>query len=229
MKIEIWSDVMCPFCYIGKKSFELALDKIPYKDKIDVEWKSFQLNSNLSKTEIISIEDYLIRRKGFSKEQVEQMNQQIYDMGERVGIHFNFDEVKVVDTSDAHKLIHFAQENGKGSEIEEELFKAYFIEGKNVADFEVLSDLSDKIGLDKEKTLEILNSDSYVFDIASDILEARNIGVTGVPFFVIDRKYTISGAQSIEYFESALIQAYEKHYLNDSSQLNASCDIDSDC
>ena len=149
MKIEIWSDVMCPFCYIGKKHFEQALTQIPYQDKIEVEWKSYQLNPDLSKTEITSVDEYLIQAKGISQEQVSAMHNQLAEMGKPVGIDFQQQNSKVVNTGDAHRLIHFAQANGKGSEAEERLFKAYFTEGKNVADYEVLAELAEEIGLNK--------------------------------------------------------------------------------
>ena len=119
MKIEIWSDIMCPFCYIGKKHFEQALEQIPYKDKIEIEWKSFQLNPDLSKTEITTVNDYLIEAKGISEEQVSAMHNQLAEMGKAVGVDFQQQNSKVVNTGDAHRLIHCAQTYGKGSEAEE--------------------------------------------------------------------------------------------------------------
>ncbi|MDM1071827.1 DsbA family oxidoreductase [Empedobacter brevis] len=228
MKIEIWSDVMCPFCYIGKKHFEQALEQISYKENIEVEWKSFQLNPDLSKTEITSVNDYLIQAKGISEEQVIAMNNQLAEMGKTVGIDFQQQHSKVINTGDAHRLIHFAQAKGQGSEAEEILFKAYFTEGKNIADTETLAELGEEIGLNKTEILDMLNSDENVFEVASDILDARNIGVSGVPFFVIDRKYAISGAQAVEYFVSALTQAYEKDHLKDAEN-GASCDVEGNC
>lgn len=228
MKIEIWSDIMCPFCYIGKKHFEEALTQIPNQNNIKVEWKSFQLNPDLSKTEVTSVDDYLVNAKGVSAEQIASMHKQLAEMGKAVGIDFQQQNSQVVNTGDAHRLIHFAQVNGKGSEAEERLFKAYFTEGKNIADYETLAELGEEIGLNKTEVLEMLNSDAYVFDVASDILDSRNIGVTGVPFFVIDRKYSISGAQPVEYFVSALTQAYEKDYVN-KPENDASCAIDGNC
>ena len=228
MKIEIWSDVMCPFCYIGKKKFEAALAQIPYQNNIQVEWKSFQLNPDLSKTDVSSVEEYLVINKGMSVEHLEGINSQLSEMGKAVGIDFQQQNSKVVNTGDAHRLIHFAQTKGKAAEAEERLFKAYFTEGKNVADDETLALLGEEIGLNKTETMEMLNSDAFVFEVASDILDARNIGVTSVPFFVIDRKYALSGAQPIDYFVSALTQAYEKDHLTE-SQNGAYCDIEGNC
>ena len=224
MKIEIWSDVMCPFCYIGKKNFETALEQIPYKDNIEVIWKSYQLDSDLSKIEPTEAKEYF-EKKGYSLEQVEASKARLNEMGAVYGITFNQGNI-MINTGDAHRLIQFAQTKGLGSEAEEALFKAYFTDNKNVADFDTLAEIATTIGLNKTEVSEMLNSDAFVFDVASDVLDARNIGVTGVPFFVIDRKYALSGAQPVEYFVSALTQAYEKDHLTAASDEGASCDVD---
>lgn len=229
MKIEIWSDVMCPFCYIGKKNFEAALNQIPYKEQINVIWKSYQLDQELSATSPTNTLDYLKEKKGLTDEQITQLNDGIIQFGKEVDIVFNQENALAVNTSDAHRFIQFAQTKGLDSEAEEILFKAYFTDGKNVADFEVLSELGANIGLNKTEVTEMLNSDAFVFEVASDGLDAKNIGVTSVPFFVIDRKYAMSGAQPIEYFVSALTQAYEKDYLNNTSSLGNSCEVDGNC
>ncbi|RLZ11398.1 DsbA family oxidoreductase [Faecalibacter macacae] len=224
MKIEIWSDVMCPFCYIGKKNFETALEQIPYKDKIQVIWKSYQLDSDLSKTEPADAKEYF-DKKGYSLEQVAASKVRLNEMGAPYGVTFNEGNI-MINTGDAHRVIQFAQTKGLASVAEEALFKAYFTDNKNVADHDTLAEIAVEIGLNKTETLEMLNSDSFVFDVASDVLDARNIGVTGVPFFVVDRKYALSGAQPVEYFVSALTQAYEKDHLDASSNDGATCDVD---
>ena len=226
MKIEIWSDVMCPFCYIGKKNFETALNQIPYKDKIEVTWKSFQLDQELSKTEPIDAKDYFAK-KGYSEEQVAAMKPRLAEMGQAAGITFNEGNI-MINTGDAHRLIQFAQSKGLGNEIEEALFKAYFTDNKNVADYTTLAEIGEELGLNKAEILAMLDSDAYVFEVASDVLDARNIGVTGVPFFVVDRKYALSGAQPVEYFVSALTQAYEKDHLPNEGQGDA-CSVDGNC
>lgn len=227
MKIEIWSDVMCPFCYIGKKHFEQALEQIPYKNQIKVEWKSFQLDQDLSKAEPIDAKDYFAK-KGYAQEQVEGMKVRLQEMGNAAGITFNEGNI-MINTGDAHRLIQFAQSKGLGSEAEEALFKAYFTDNKNVADFDTLEEIGEEIGLNKTEVSQMLQSDAFVFEVASDILDGRNIGVTGVPFFVIDRKYALNGAQPVEYFVSALTQAFEKDHLNTSSNDGASCDVNGEC
>ena len=223
MKIEIWSDVMCPFCYIGKKNFELALAQIPYRDNIQVIWKSYQLDADLSKDEPADAKAYFEKR-GYSEEQLAASRVRLNEMAAAVGITLN-EETIMINTGDAHRLIQFAQSKGLGSEAEEALFKAYFRDNKNVADYTVLAEVGELIGLAKAEVLAMLDSDAFVFDVASDVLDGRNIGVTGVPFFVIDRKYALSGAQPVEYFVSALTQAYEKDHLPNQAQGDA-CGVD---
>ena len=229
MKIEVWSDIMCPFCYIGKKNFETALSQIPYKDDINVIWRGFQLDENLSKDEPISTVEYLKTRKNISEEQIKEMFSRLDEMGKAVGINFNQENAKTVNTGNAHRLIAFAQTKGKGSEAKEALFKAYFTDAKNIADYDVLAEIGSEIGLNKTEVSEMLNSDAFVFDVASDILDARGLQIASVPFFAIDRKYALSGAQSVEYFKSAITQAYEKHYLTNDDSTADACGIDGNC
>lgn len=229
MKIEIWSDIMCPFCYIGKKNFEKALSEIPYKNDIQVIWRSFQLDDNLSKKESISTIEYLKSRKNIEENQIEEMFSRLNVMGKEAGIDFHQDTAKVVNTGDAHRLIAFAHTKGKGTEAKEALLYAYFTAGENVADYDALAIIGEKIGLVKTEVLEMLNSDAFVFEVAGDILDARALGVSSVPFFAIDRKYALSGAQSVEYFMSAITQAYEKHYITEDDSTVDTCGIDGNC
>ncbi|MGQ8867483.1 DsbA family oxidoreductase [Myroides sp. TSA_177.3] len=211
MKVEIWSDVMCPFCYVGKKHFENALAQLPFKDKIEVEWKSFQLDPTLPvEGASESTLDYLVKRKGMPKEQIEGMMHHLDQSGAAVGIEFRQDIAIPVNTFRAHRLIHLAQSHGKGNEMEEALFFAHFTAGKNVGDLEVLTDLATSIGLNKEEVVALLQSDEQTQEVKNDIEEAQALGISGVPFFVVDRKYGISGAQPIDTFAEALTQAYEE-------------------
>ncbi|QQU02712.1 DsbA family oxidoreductase [Myroides odoratus] len=211
MKVEIWSDVMCPFCYVGKKHFENALAQLPFKDKIEVEWKSFQLDPTLPvEGASESTLDYLVKRKGMPKEQIEGMMHHLDQSGAAVGIEFRQDIAIPVNTFRAHRLIHLAQSHGKGNEMEEALFFAHFTAGKNVGDLEVLTDLATSIGLNKEEVVALLQSEEQTQEVKNDIEEAQALGISGVPFFVVDRKYGISGAQPIDTFAEALTQAYEE-------------------
>lgn len=231
MKIQVWSDVMCPFCYIGKKNMEAAVAKLPFKDEIEIEWKSYQLDPTLDKnTAGISINTYLSQKKGLPVDKIKEMQQNIVEIGNKAGIHFNQENAVVVNTNTAHRLIHFAQENGKGSEMEEALFKAHFTDEKNVADVTELANLAASVGLDKVKAEEVLHSEAYDYEVNQDIMDAKNMGISGVPFFVLNNKYAVSGAQPSEVFEEALFQTYsETQSISGSRDSGSCCSVDGGC
>ena len=234
MKIEIWSDVMCPFCYIGKRHFEEALSKFSDKEHIDIEWKSFQLDPTMPDVVEESQEDYLVKRKGMSRDQIQGMLQNVTAMGKEAGLDFNFDQSIMVNSQKAHQLIQFAKSKGLGNEIEERLFQAYFTEGKNVADQTTLTELGKEIGLDENELQVAFNDDKYLYQMKQDIQEAQNIGVRGVPFFVFDRKYGVSGAQPTEAFLETLNKSFgEWREKNPKTILDISkgqsCDIIGNC
>ncbi|WP_237390817.1 DsbA family oxidoreductase [Chryseobacterium sp. KMC2] len=209
MKIEIWSDVMCPFCYIGKNNFEEALNKLPFKDEVQVEWKSFQLDPSLDPKQTQNTIEYFREKKGFPEAQATQMISQVAQMGKGAGIDFNFEKALITNTFSAHKLLHLAKKYNKSNEMEEALFIAHFIDGKNVGDTEVLVSLAESLDLDKEEARQAVTTDQWNNEVNQDILEARNNGVSGVPFFVLNGKYAVSGAQPVEAFEEALQQTYK--------------------
>lgn len=228
MKIEIWSDVMCPFCYIGKNNFEQALEKLPFKDEVEVEWKSFQLDPTLNPEETKNTMEYFREKKGFPEAQAQQMIAQVSQMGKGAGINFNFEKALITNTFSAHKLLHLAKKYHKANEMEEALFIAHFIDGKNVGDVETLVSLAESLGIDKEEAQKALTSEEFDYEINQDILEAKNNGVSGVPFFVLNGKYAVSGAQPVELFENALQQTYNETVtpLKNLSDNGASCDAD---
>src|SRR5690554_1564485 len=208
MKIEIWSDVMCPFCYIGKRNFETALSDFADKNKIEVEWKSYQLDPSMPEVATESQEDYLIKRKGMNREQVQGMLENVTRMAEQAGLEYHLDKSIMANSKKAHQLIQFAKTKNLGSEMEEQLFKAFFTDGKNIADTEVLTQLGKEIGLDEDELQTAFTDEQYQYQMAQDIQEARNIGVQGVPFFVFDRKYGISGAQPPQAFAETLSKSF---------------------
>src|SRR6218665_2873452 len=159
MKVEIWSDVMCPFCYIGKRKFENALAQFEHKENVEIVWKSFQLNPSMKTVPGKSINQYLAEIKGWSVEQAKTMNDRVTGIAKAVGLHYDFDKAVVANSFDAHRLIQFAKTKGKGDAAEEALFKAYFTEGKNTADHAVLLDLAKSIGLAEAETKQVLDSD----------------------------------------------------------------------
>ncbi|MEY8760192.1 DsbA family oxidoreductase [Chryseobacterium tongliaoense] len=229
MKIEIWSDVMCPFCYIGKNNFEQALEKLPFKDQVEVEWKSFQLDPTLDPSETKNTLTYFREKKGFLEAQASQMISQVAQMGKGAGIDFNFETALITNTFPAHKLLHLSKKYNKSSEMEEALFDAHFVEGKNVGDIETLTALAGKLGIDKEEARLVLTSDQFDQEVNHDISEAKNNGISGVPFFVLNGKYAVSGAQPVEVFENALQQTYKETVspFKDLSNGENACDADS--
>lgn len=208
MKVEIWSDLMCPFCYIGKRRFEQALQQFKYADKIEVEWKSFQLNPDMETDPDQNINEYLAETKGWSLEQARQMNQRVTEMAKEVGLEYKMDQAVGANSFDAHRLIQFAKENNKGAEAEEALFSAYFTDSKNIADHETLLKIADTIGLDIDETQTVLKSDRYTNQVKHDIEIASSINIRGVPFFLFDRKFAVSGARETEVFLKALKQSW---------------------
>ncbi|MBL7473959.1 DsbA family oxidoreductase [Robertkochia sediminum] len=208
MKIEIWSDVACPWCYIGKKRFEKALSQFPHADKIEVEWKSFLLNPSQTTEPETSLATYLANHKGMPEEQVQQMMQTTANTGKREDIDFNFDGVIPANTVRAHALLQLAKDRGLGAQLKQHLFHAYFTDNKNLDDPKELFRLGGMVGLSEEEIREALTSDAPFRKVERDLKEANALGIQGVPFFVIDRKYGISGAQEAP----ALLQALEKAY-----------------
>ncbi|WP_343638451.1 DsbA family oxidoreductase [Chryseobacterium sp.] len=229
MKIEIWSDVMCPFCYIGKNNFEQALNKLPFKDEVEIEWKSFQLDPTLDPKETQDTIQYFREKKGVAEAQAAQMLGQVTQMGKGAGIDFNFGKTLITNTFSAHKLLHLAKKHNKSNEMEEALFIAHFIDGKNVGDTEVLTALAESLGIDREEALQAITTDQLDYEVNQDIQEARNNGISGVPFFVLNGKYAVSGAQPAEVFENALQQTYKETvspFKDISGENGASCDAD---
>ena len=226
MKVEIWSDIMCPFCYIGKRNFEAALKEFDAKNEIEIEWKSFQLDPTIPKTfdKKLSTYEYLAERKGMSVEKAIELHSNVTEMARNVGLTYNFDQSVVANSFDAHKLIQFAKTKGLGDAAEEQLFKAYFTDGKDMSNHSTLIELGKEIGLNEREVLTVLESAQYGEKVNFDITEGSQLGVTGVPFFVFDRKYAISGAQPIETFLNALKQSFAE-----SKSEGASCTPGGDC
>ncbi len=211
MKIEIWSDIMCPFCYIGKRRLEAALAKFENKEHVEIIWKSYMLNPTMKTDTDKNINQYLVEIKGWSLEQAKEMNAHVTNMAKEVGLTYDFDKAIVANSLKAHCLIQLAKTKNKGNEIEEHLFKAYFTEGKNVDDEKTLVELGKEIGLEESEVRLALRDLNYLNEVDKDIREAQQIGVRGVPFFVVDRKYGISGAQPESIFIETLTKAWAEN------------------
>ena len=200
MQIEIWSDIMCPFCYIGKRKFEAALAQFDHKDDVHITWKSYQLSPDMVTDPHKNINQFLAEHKGISVEEAKGMNEYVTGMAAQVGLTYNFDKTIVANSFNAHRFAHFAKQFGKQDEAEEKLFSAYFNEGKNLDEYSVLIELGKEIGLDPAALKVALESGAYADDVRTDIREAEQLGLRGVPFFVFDRKYGVSVAQDSRVF-----------------------------
>lgn len=238
IKIEIWSDIMCPFCYIGKRKLERAMANYKNASHFEIEWKSFQLDPDLKKetyaADGLDTYDRVAQKYGKDRAWALEMHDSITQQAKDIGLTYNFDKVIVANSFDAHRLSHFAKKNQVGNELEELIFKAYFTDGKDVSDHQVLVELALEVGLDESETRSILASNAFADEVRFDIEESRNIGVRGVPFFVFDRKLAVSGAQPEELFIETLEKAYDGwEGKNTIIQVNASevgsCDIDGNC
>ena len=230
MKVEIWSDIVCPFCYIGKRKFEKALEGFAGKDNVSIEWKSFQLDPSMDNSEGLSVHEYLGKRKGGTTTDGKRMNDQMSAIAEDVGLHYDFDNTIIKNTIHAHRLLHFAKKHGLQNDLKERIFRAYYTEGKDTANFEVLVQLATEAGLDAAAAREVLNENLFETEVANDQEEAQQIGVQGVPFYVFNRKYAVSGAQSPEVFAQVLNKVWEEEQpglIIENS--GASCDIYGNC
>ena len=208
MRIEVWSDIACPFCYIGKRRLEGALARFPHRDEVRIEWRSFQLQPQLVTDPSRRLNEFLAQSKGLSLAQVAQMQAHVRAMGESEGIHFAMDRVVVANTFTAHRLLQFAQAEGAGDAMKDRLLEAYFTEGANVDDSDTLVALATDVGLAAERVAPLLASDAFADDVRRDLAEARQLRISGVPFFLFDRAYAIGGAQPPELFDQALARAH---------------------
>ncbi len=210
MKVEVWSDIMCPFCYIGKRNYEAALKQFADSNDIEIVWKSFQLDPDITQEagKKVNVYQYLADRKGWSYEQSVKMHETVVQTAKNAGLEYNFDKAIVANSFNAHRLIQMAKTKGLGDKAEERFFFAYFTEGKDLGNPGVLTELGKEIGLTETDIKDALTNDEYAYSVNQDIQEAQNIGVNGVPFFVFNRKYAISGAQPIEYFLKTLEKSF---------------------
>jgi protein disulfide-isomerase len=204
MKIEVWSDIMCPFCYIGKRHLEAALGAFP-DEQFEIEWKSFQLDPTIVPQADKNVYEYLAERKGMSVEESRQMHAGVVARAAEVGLDYHFEKAVVSNSFTAHRIIQLAKTKGLGDTMEETFFKAYFTEGKDLNDPSTLMELGIEAGLNSLDVKNVLEEETaFANAVKNDISEAQQIGVRGVPFFVFDRKYAVSGAQPIEHFKETI-------------------------
>ncbi len=211
MKIQIWSDFVCPFCYIGERRLQNAIETLPYKERIEVDFRSFELDPNHPGYSGSSIHEVLSQKYGMSLDQAKGQNDQIGLLAKDLGLDYDADAMKYTNTLNAHRLLKFAKEKGKEKEVLENLFSAYFAEGKDLGDTDTLIEIMENSGFDKEESRKVIDdSSAYLDQVRMDEAMARQYSINSVPFFLIDNKYSISGAQPAETFVQALNKAWQE-------------------
>lgn len=234
MSVEIWSDIMCPFCFIGKRKFDEALAAFGHKDKIQVVWRSYRLFPEVRYHEGSDACAVLAKVKGLTTSSMRQAMAHVTALGRDVDIRFDFDRLKMVDTFDSLRLVHLAATRDLASEMKERLFQAFFEEGQNLEDHQILAQLGKEVGLDAQAAKAMLTSAAYADEVENDVAQAGQIGVRGIPFFVLDRQQALSGAQSIAGFTALLQTAFDGWNQNIPSPAKKtmpgeSCTLDGQC
>ena len=209
MKVEIWSDVVCPWCYIGKRRFERALDTTRNAKEIEVVWRSFQLNPDHPRGFRRRHDEYLSEKLGRSVADVQRLDEHVVALAAAEGLEYDFDRYTVVNTFDAHRVAHLAASRGFAGSIEERMLRAQLVEGEVLDDPATLVRLAGDVGVAAADVESVLASDAFAADVEEDVRTGLSLGLTGVPFFVIDRAIGVSGAQPTEVFERALAMAAE--------------------
>jgi predicted DsbA family dithiol-disulfide isomerase len=209
IKIDIWSDIACPWCYIGKRRLETALETFD-DAPVEVEYHSFELTPDMPDDYEGTNADFLTKRKGFPADQVGKMTERVVDIAASVGLDYDFEHLRPTNTVKSHQVLHLAKQHGKQVELKERLLSAYFVEGRRLADPEVLADLAAEVGLDRSEVLDVLANDKFVDAVREDQQQAIRYGIQGVPFYVVEGKYGVSGAQASETFVQVLRKVVEE-------------------
>ena len=212
MKIDIWSDIVCPFCYLGKRRLETALAQFEHADEVEVQWHSFELDRGAAPVSDRPLVDLVAAKYGTTREQAVAQHESMASAATQLGLTFNWEHARYGNTFDAHRVVHLAAEQGLADAAHERLMRAYFTDGLAVGDRDVLVRLATEIGLDGDVVREMLESDDYGNHVRSDEATAKMLGIESVPFFVLDRKYGVSGAQPVEVFNQALETAWSTRH-----------------
>jgi predicted DsbA family dithiol-disulfide isomerase len=208
MQVDIFSDVVCPWCAIGKRRFEAALQGFAHAEEVDVTWRAFELDPSAPTVSDSDTASYLAEKYGMSREQAADSQEQLAAIAALEGLEFHFENTRRANTFDAHRILHYARVVGQQGALKERLFIAYFTDGEPIGDRGTLLRLATEVGLDPSEVSHVLESDQYAKEVRADELDARKLGITGVPFFVIDRHFGISGAQSPETIRHVLDEAW---------------------
>jgi predicted DsbA family dithiol-disulfide isomerase len=209
LPVDIWSDIACPWCYIGKRRFEAALERFAHRDEVTVEWHAFELDPNAPRMREGSHDEALAAKLGMSVAEAEAMHRRMTEMAAAEGLEYRFDRVRGGNTFDAHRMIKLAGEHGLAGEMKERLMAAYFTEGIAIGDRDALAELAAEVGVSAAAASTALAGGRYSAEVREDESTARRLGISGVPFFVLGRRYGVSGAQPAELLLEALETAYD--------------------
>ena len=210
LTVEVWSDVVCPWCYIGKRRLETALELFEHRDSVNIVWRSYELDPASPRTPIESVREMLASKYGVSLEQADAMQARVTGMAAEEGLDYRLDLTKRTNTFDAHRLIHYAKSQGKQGDMKERLMRAYFIEGAAPADPETLVSLAVEVGLDAEAVRRVVTGNDFADDVRADEELAVRYGIRGVPFFLAGGKFGGSGAQPPEVLRDLLQRAWDE-------------------
>ena len=208
MKVEIWSDVVCPWCYIGKRRFESALARFAQRESVEVVWRSFELDPTAPAVRDVDAADRLAAKYGMTRQQAVETHDRMTQTAAAEGLTFRFDVSKSGNTFNAHRLVHLARARGLQGEVKERLMQAYFSDAEPIGDVEALVRLVAEVGISSAEARAVLSGDEYADEVRAEEREATELGINGVPFFVIDRRYGVSGAQPADILLQALEQAW---------------------
>lgn len=212
MKIELWSDYACPYCYIGERRLEKAIEAIGAQDEIEIVMRSFELDPNTSRKVVSTTLERFAKKYGLSQEMAQRRIDDIANLGRAEGIDFKYSSTRYTNTFDAHRLTKFAESKGKKG-ISERLFEAYFTDNKELSSLELLKDIGVAVGLNGDEVIEMLKTDAFAEEVREDEKMAAAYGIHGVPYFLINGEYTVSGAQPVELLQRALQELLQKERI----------------
>jgi predicted DsbA family dithiol-disulfide isomerase len=212
LHIDIWSDIACPWCHVGKRRLEAALERFPHRGAVEIVWRAFELDPSAPRVIDLSVSyaARLAKKYGSSVAQAEGMIARMTDVARQDGLDFHFERIRPGNTFDAHRVLHLAHERGAQDAVKERFFRGYLSEGEAIGEPEVLVRLASEAGLDEEEVRATLAGDAYAREVRAEEAEAREIGIGGVPFFILAGRYAISGAQPADLFLRALTQAWNE-------------------
>lgn len=232
LTLDIWSDMLCPFCYIGKRNLDTALEQFPHAAEIDIRWHSYQLAPNLEYNPNIDAHQALADYKGMPYETAKQLNEQVALMTAQAGITFDIDTMKWANSLSAHRLLQWTKTQGKAHELEERLFEAVFVKGENIGDNQLLVSIAKELGLSEVEAEKAITSEIFSEAVQEDIRNAQYVGLRGVPHFVINEEATFSGALPPESFLQVLTQYHDKWKTDRDVTIDLAgqnCDINGNC